>query len=61
MLRHSDMIMYDRETESLWQQLTGEAFEGKLIGRRLVPIAHGDYFAFAWLAFRPETEIYQQK
>ena len=21
-------------------------------------IKHGDYFAFAWLAFRPDTEVY---
>ena len=27
-LRRSDLIMYDRETETLWQQLTGEAIVG---------------------------------
>ncbi|MEM6465850.1 MAG: DUF3179 domain-containing protein [Pseudomonadota bacterium] len=31
-LRHSDMIMYDRETESWWQQFTGEAIVGTLVG-----------------------------
>lgn len=25
-LRHSDMVMYDRQTESWWQQATGEAW-----------------------------------
>ena len=35
MLRHSDMIMFDRETDSLWQQLTGEAVVGSLTGKRL--------------------------
>ncbi len=35
MLRHSDMIMYDRQTESLWQQFTGEAVVGNLTGAQL--------------------------
>ena len=34
-LRHSDLVMYDRETESLWQQLTGEAIVGALTGEAL--------------------------
>ncbi len=34
-LRHSDLIMYDRQTESWWQQLTGEAIVGTLTGRQL--------------------------
>jgi len=35
MLRHSDMIMFDCQTDSLWQQLTGEAVVGALTGKRL--------------------------
>ena len=35
MLRHSDMIMFDRQTDSLWQQLTGEAVVGNLTGKKL--------------------------
>jgi hypothetical protein len=35
LLRHSDMIMYDRQTESWWQQFTGEAIAGALTGMRL--------------------------
>jgi hypothetical protein len=34
-LRHSDLVMYDRQTESWWQQITGEAIVGTLTGRRL--------------------------
>jgi hypothetical protein len=34
-LRHSDLIMYDRQTETWWQQFTGEAIVGDLVGRRL--------------------------
>lgn len=38
-LRNSDLIMYDRQTESWWQQFTGEAIVGKLAGARLTFLA----------------------
>ena len=34
-LRNSDMVMYDRQTESWWQQFLGEAIVGELVGKRL--------------------------
>lgn len=34
-LRNSDLVMYDRETESWWQQFTGEAIIGTLTGEKL--------------------------
>lgn len=34
-LRHSDMIMFDRQTESWWQQALGEAIVGELTGMQL--------------------------
>ena len=34
-LRNSDLIMWDRQTESWWQQLTGEAIVGELTGEQL--------------------------
>jgi len=34
-LRFSDLVMYDRQTESWWQQITGEAIVGDLTGQRL--------------------------
>jgi len=34
-LRFSDLVMYDRQTESWWQQVTGEAIVGGLTGKRL--------------------------
>jgi hypothetical protein len=39
LLRHSDLVMYDRTTEGLWQQFTGEAIAGDLAGRRLTFLA----------------------
>ena len=34
-LRNSDMVMFDRETESWWQQFTGEGIVGELNGELL--------------------------
>lgn len=37
-LRNSDMVMYDRETQSWWQQALGEAIVGELTGTRLTTL-----------------------
>lgn len=34
-LRYSDLLMWDRQTESWWQQATGEAIVGELAGTKL--------------------------
>ena len=34
-LRNADLVMYDRQTQSWWQQLTGDAVVGEFTGRRL--------------------------
>lgn len=34
-LRHSDMIMFDRQTQSWWQQAIGQAIVGDLTGTKL--------------------------
>ncbi len=50
----------DEETGSEWN-IAGQAIAGELEGRRLTPLAHGHEFAFAWLAFKPQTLIYRAK
>lgn len=47
----------DTETRSVWT-VTGRAVEGPMKGTQLERIAHGDYFAFSWFAFRPEAVLY---
>ncbi|HZO31717.1 MAG TPA: DUF3179 domain-containing protein [Chloroflexota bacterium] len=37
-LRRSDLVMWDRQTESWWQQITGEAIVGELAGAHLTPV-----------------------
>ena len=34
-LRHSDLVMYDRQTETWWQQAIGEGIVGEYAGRKL--------------------------
>ena len=34
-LRNSDLVMWDRQTESWWQQITGEAIVGSMTGAKL--------------------------
>lgn len=47
-LRYSNLIMYDRQTETWWQQATGEAIAGELTGTQLeflpAPIVSWDAF-----------------
>ncbi|MCZ6453537.1 MAG: DUF3179 domain-containing protein [Alphaproteobacteria bacterium] len=38
-LRHRDMVMYDKQTESWWQQFTGEAMIGSLTGKSMKILA----------------------
>lgn len=50
LLRNSDLVMWDRQTESLWQQITGEAIVGEKAGSELsfIPspiVAWGDFKA----------------
>ena len=56
-LNEANLIMFDRRTLSLWQQLTGRAITGTYEGRRLglVPV---QMVAFgAWRAAHPDGEV----
>jgi hypothetical protein len=55
---YEDGKFYDEQTKSIWN-ITGQAVKGPLKGNQLTPITHGDYFAFVWLVFKPETQIYK--
>lgn len=49
LLRNSDMIMFDRQTESWWQQALGEAIVGTHLGARLEQLPA---WMESWEAFR---------
>ena len=54
-----DGRIFDTQTASQWSSL-GHAISGPLEGQRLEPMPGGVHFAFAWLAFRPDTSLYAQ-
>lgn len=54
-----DDSIHDRETGSRWNPL-GQAVAGPLSGEQLEGLPGGVHFAFAWLAFRPDSSIYGQ-
>lgn len=59
-LRNSDMVMYDRETQSWWQQALGEAIVGEMTGTALVALPT---WMESWAAFRdrnPEGMVMDQ-
>lgn len=65
LLRASDLVMWDRQTESLWQQITGEAIVGEFAGTMLemLPGAIVRFADFAaerpdGLVLSPDTGIY---
>ena len=49
LLRNSDLVMWDDKTESLWQQITGEAIVGEMAGERLTMIPAT---IVSWAAFK---------
>jgi hypothetical protein len=51
LLRHSDLVMWDNQTESLWQQITGESIVGELAGERL---KMAPAIIVSWEAFRSQ-------
>lgn len=56
--RYAEGRFRDDQTKSIWD-ITGKAVEGPMEGTQLSPIPHGDYFAFSWLVFKPQTEIFK--
>ncbi|HEY5640217.1 MAG TPA: DUF3179 domain-containing protein [Dehalococcoidia bacterium] len=60
LLRNSDLVMWDRQTESLWQQISGEGIVGELAGAQLefVPVT-----IVSWKTFReqfPDATVLSQ-
>jgi hypothetical protein len=53
----ADGTYQDEETGSTWNIL-GEATAGELMGSQLTQRVAFDHFWFAWVAFFPQTELY---
>lgn len=57
LLYNSDVVLYDRETESLWSQLLGRAISGPLAGARLEPIPVTHTTWRAWRTRHPDSLV----
>jgi hypothetical protein len=57
LLYQSDMLMFDRETESLWSQIGANAVTGKLMGRRLGLLRSRTMEWKHWRKAHPETTV----
>jgi len=57
LLYNSDMLLYDRETESLWSQIMKQAISGPMTGHRLevLPLTHTTWRA--WRRAHPRTDV----
>lgn len=56
-LRKSDLVMYDRQTESWWQQFLGEAIVGEMTGRRLTMLPSAVVPFGRFLSEHPDAKV----
>ena len=59
-LRNSDLIMYDRQTKSWWQQFTGEGIVGVMTGRVLTVLPSTIVSWGEFKAAHPDAEVLSQ-
>ena len=57
LLYNSDVLLYDRETESLWSQLLMQAISGPAKGETLTPLASSHTNWRAWREEHPDTLV----
>ncbi|MEE8474527.1 MAG: DUF3179 domain-containing protein [Myxococcota bacterium] len=57
LLYRSDLLLYDRETESLWSQIAAEAVTGASSGRSLTLIRSRHETWGRWRARHPDTSV----
>ncbi len=55
---YEDDVIKDTQTNSVWS-ITGKAISGPMEGEQLETMTYGDYFAFAWMVFYPDTKIFE--
>ncbi|MFQ3347060.1 MAG: hypothetical protein ACI8RT_000794 [Candidatus Azotimanducaceae bacterium] len=59
LLYNSDLLMYDRNTQSLWSQISAEAISGPMVGSKLptLPVWHTTWAS--WQQRHPQTQVMQ--
>ncbi len=61
LLYQSDMLLYDKATESLWSQIKSEAVTGELTGEKLTLLASQNTSWKDWKRRHPGTEVLSQE
>jgi hypothetical protein len=56
-INNQNFIMRDEETGSWWQQITGEAIQGQMKGRRLALVFHDEISFSTWKGERPDGKV----
>lgn len=56
-LYNSNLVMYDRKTDTYWSQIGGLAILGELAGERLVPVSIDTVVWGDWKVAHPESEV----
>lgn len=57
LLYNSDVLLYDRQTESLWSQIRTQAISGQLKGARIAPIPTAHTTWREWRTRYPQSEV----
>ena len=57
LLYNSDLLLYDRQSESLWSQVMGQAVSGPRKGERLIPVPIEHTTWEDWKKQHPQTEV----
>ena len=57
LLYNSDVLLYDRETETLWSQILSKGVNGPLSGQKLTMISSSQTSWGKWLKQHPNTKV----
>lgn len=57
LLYNSDVLLYDRQTETLWSQILSKAINGPLKGKKLTMIPSSQTSWASWLKKQPNTKV----
>jgi hypothetical protein len=57
----NDLVMYDRQSDSLWQQILGEGITGRYKGTRLTPVAATQTTWGQWQNTHPTTLVLDKR
>ncbi len=60
-LYNSNLVMYDRKTDSYWSQIDGLAIVGELTGTKLTPLSIDTVVWRDWKNGHPDSEVLSQE